>query len=221
MQVNYISIISILLAWLGYFAIHSALASLTAKNWVAAHWPRFAPSYRLFYNLVATLFLIPPLWLVHTYQGTALWNWHGIGRWLMDGLALAAFSGFWWSLRYYDMGEFLGLRQANSTSPGTRFSLSPLHRFVRHPWYFFALVIIWSRDMNAAWLTTCIAITLYFAIGSRLEEHKLVKELGEPYNRYRQRVSALIPLPGRHLSRAEAAELVAMARETKINPADA
>ena len=207
-------IIMILLAWLLYFALHSTLASHSAKNWVAAHWPRFTPYYRVTYNLVATLLLIPPLWILHTSEAAPLWSWHGPARWLADGLALAAIAGFWWSLRYYDTREFLGLRQVQDPGRGPRFSISPLHRYVRHPWYSFGLIIIWTRDMEPAWLTSCIAITLYFAIGSRLEERKLVTEFGEPYRRYQQRVPALIPLPGRHLSRAEGAEIVASANQS-------
>jgi protein-S-isoprenylcysteine O-methyltransferase Ste14 len=209
MTSNLLMIIKALSVWLLYFAIHSALASLSAKNWVAAHWPRFTPYYRLAYNLAATLLLIPPLWILHTNQAAPLWSWHGPVGWLADGLALAAIAGFWWSLRYYDSREFLGLSQARNPGRGPRFSLSPLHRYVRHPWYFFGLLIIWTRDMDPAWLASCVAITLYFAIGSRLEERKLVAEFGEPYRRYQQRVPGLIPLPGRHLSPAEAAEIIA------------
>jgi methanethiol S-methyltransferase len=210
---NLFMIIKIFLAWLLYFAVHSALASLAAKDWIATHWPRFAPYYRLAYNLVASLLLIPPLWLSHTSQAAPLWTWHGIGRWVADGLALAAITGFWWSLRYYDIREFLGLSQAHDPGHSQRFSLSPFHRFVRHPWYFFGLVIIWTRDMSLAWLVSCLAITLYLAIGSRLEERKLVAEFGEPYRRYRRCVPGLIPFPGRHLSRTEAVEIVAAANQ--------
>ena len=214
MTKNISIIIIILLVWLTYFALHSALASLSAKRWVASHWPRLTPYYRLAYNLAATLLLIPPLWILHTSQAVPLWRWHGLWRWLADGLALAAIAGFWWSLRYYDTREFLGLRQAQDPGRGPRFSLSPLHRYVRHPWYFFGLVIIWTRDMDPAWLASCVAISLYFAIGSRLEERKLVAEFGEPYRRYQQRVPGLIPLPGRHLSRTEAADIVASANQS-------
>ena len=211
MTTNLTHIINLLFAWLLYFVLHSALASRAVKHWIAARLPGFAPYYRLAYNLAATLLLIPPLWLLHTSQAAPLWTWHGAGRWLADGLALAAVAGFWWSLRYYDTRGFLGLRQAHSPGQRPRFSLSPLHRFVRHPWYFFGLIIIWTRDMDPAWLVSCIAITLYFAIGSRLEEQKLVEEFGDLYRHYQRRVPGLLPLPGRHLSRDEAAEIIASA----------
>ena len=193
---------------MGYFFLHSALASTAAKDWVATHVPHFARYYRLVYNLIATLLLIPPLWIVHTGEGGSLWTWHGPTRWLADGLAIAAVLGFLWSLRYYDMGEFLGLKQPQSADQSQRFILSPFHRHVRHPWYFFALVIVWTRDMDTTWLVSSAAITVYFVIGSRLEERKLVREFGESYRRYQRSVPALIPLPGRHLGRAEASEII-------------
>lgn len=195
MTTNLPNLLYLLLAWLLYFTLHSGLASLTAKNWAATRWPGFTPYYRLTYNLAATLLLIPPLWILHSGEDSPLWTWHGAGQWLADGLALAAVVGFWWSLRYYDIREFLGLSQARDPDQRRRFSLSPFHRFVRHPWYFFGLVIIWTRDMDPAWLVSCVAITLYLEIGSRLEERKLVEEFGEPYRRYRRRVPGLIPPP--------------------------
>ena len=36
-------------------------------------------------------------------------------------------------------------------------SLSPLHRWVRHPWYFLGLLILWTQEMNAALLVTALA----------------------------------------------------------------
>jgi len=108
---NSINVLILIGAWVGYFVLHSALASTVTKAWVAVHVPRFAPYYRLAYNLVATLLLIPVLWIVYTGESAPLWSWHGLARWLADGLAIAAALGFLWTLRYYDMDEFLGLKQ--------------------------------------------------------------------------------------------------------------
>jgi protein-S-isoprenylcysteine O-methyltransferase Ste14 len=200
-------------AWIGYAAIHSALASLTVKRRVAARWPAAMPAYRLAYNAVAVATLGPIAWLLHAHPGPTLWQWRGIGWWLANGLALAAVLGFLLSLRYYDSGEFSGMRQwrlgIRAVADQERFHLSPLHRWVRHPWYFLGLVIVWTRDMSAAMFVSALFITAYFTIGSRLEERKLLVYHGERYRRYRQRVAGLIPLPWKILSRAEAEELLA------------
>jgi steroid 5-alpha reductase family enzyme len=99
-----------------------------------------------------------------------------------------------------------------------RFHLSPLHRWVRHPWYFLGLVIVWTRDMSAAMFVSALFITAYFAIGSRLEERKLLVYHGERYRRYRERVAGLVPLPWKMLSRAEAGELLASSAEPPPPP---
>lgn len=199
------------LAWLAYAALHSLLAALSFKARIAARWPRCMPWYRLAYNAVAVVTALPLVWLTYATPGDWLWRWSGIGFWLANSLALAACVGFLVSARYYDMDEFLGLRQVRERTalpdrPGG-FSLSPFHRYVRHPWYCFGLVLVWTRDMNPALLLSALAITLYFVLGSRLEERKLIALHGEVYRRYMARVPGLLPLPWKFLSRAEAAAL--------------
>lgn len=203
----------LLAAWLLYFTLHSVLASLWLKHRVAARWPYLMPAYRLGFNLLALVGLVPPLWLTFSLPGPRLWAWTGAAAWIANGLALAALAGFLWSLRWYDGAEFLGLRQWRASERRVedqeRLHISPLHRFVRHPWYSLGLVLVWTRDMNPGLLLSSLAITGYFLLGSRLEERKLIVYYGDRYRHYRSRVPALIPLPWRHLSRAEARELIA------------
>ena len=49
---------------------------------------------------------------------------------------------------------------------------------------------------------------LYFIIGSRLEEEKLIRYHGEVYRRYRDRVPGLVPLPWKHLREADEQALI-------------
>lgn len=199
------------LAWLGYFALHSVLASLAVKRWFAAAFPRQLPLYRLGFNVLALLLLLPILWLTYHDPGPLLWRWQGLGFWLANGLALAALGGFWHTLKSYDMQEFLGLRQWHShvtrVEDQEHFHLSWYHRFVRHPWYFLGLVLIWTRDMYALTLLSSAMITLYFILGSRLEEKKLLVYHGETYRRYMARVPGLIPLPWKFLSERDRRDL--------------
>ncbi len=56
------SLILLALLWLGYFLIHSWLASLGLKRWVADQPSSgFTPWYRLIFNILAVLLLIPPV----------------------------------------------------------------------------------------------------------------------------------------------------------------
>jgi protein-S-isoprenylcysteine O-methyltransferase Ste14 len=205
-------IVIICAVWALYGLLHSFTASLRLKHWVARRWPERMPLYRLGFNLLAAISLIPPLLLIQRWHGEFLWRWTGPGWWLANGLALAAIGGFAWSLRYYDGAEFLGLRQwrerERRVEDQERFYISPLHRFVRHPWYFLALVMVWTRDMDGVFLLSSLLISGYFILGSRLEERKLLVYHGARYRRYRARVPGLFPLPWRYLSTRQAAELM-------------
>ena len=210
--------------WIAYFALHSALASLAVKRRVASDWPNLMPYYRLTFNVLASLLILPILWLTYHAPERTLWRWQGIAAWLANGWALAALFGFWLSLKSYDMQEFLGFRQLRArvrkVEDQEHFHLSAFHRFVRHPWYFFGLVLVWTRDMSATTLISSVFITLYFVVGSRLEERKLLVYHGDTYRRYMERVPGLIPLPWKYLATEEAEALLKQDQEAGIKGAD-
>jgi protein-S-isoprenylcysteine O-methyltransferase Ste14 len=200
-------------AWLAYAALHSLLASLAVKQWLARRWPGLVPGYRLAFNGIATLALLPVLGLVYGTDSAWLWRWTGAAAWCANGLAAAALAAVFWAARGYDMDEFIGLRQwrqgDRATDDGEAFIISPMHRLVRHPWYFGSLVLVWTRDMNGPLLVSALAITLYFIVGSRLEERKLMVLHGDVYRRYCQCVAGLVPLPWKVLGPKQMAELTA------------
>jgi methanethiol S-methyltransferase len=200
------------LIWIAYFIIHSLLASLTVKNRVASIWPGFMPAYRLSFNFIAVALLAGPVWLLFTGEKIMLWDYQGLIAWMMNGLAILAIIAFMISMKYYDGHEFLGLRQLRDheqrVEDQENLHLSPFHRFVRHPWYCFALVLIWTRPMDSLMLISAIFMTAYFFIGSRLEEKKLVQYYGNVYRHYLERVPGLIPLPWKYLTSGQVNELI-------------
>lgn len=208
------------LGWVVYALLHSLLATLSAKHWVSIHWPDLARWYRAIYNFIAMLLLMPLAWASLTIPGDWLWRWTGFSYWLANGLTVAALAGLALS-GSYDMGEFLGIRPLREKRRDAweheEFRISPLHRFVRHPWYALALVLVWTRNMNAPGLVSATAITLYLVIGSRLEERKLIRRFGAAYEEYRAKVPALIPLPWKRLSVEEATSLVECARSQPLH----
>lgn len=205
--------------WLGYFGLHSVLASLLVKRRVAEMAPNFMPYYRLIFNGLALVFLLPIAWLSYHASASMVWRWQGAAAWLANGLALAALLGFWLSLKGYDMQEFLGLRQLQlnvcKIEDQEHFQLSVFHRFVRHPWYCFGLVLIWTRDMSVSTLLSSVLLTVYLMVGSRLEEQKLLAYHGDTYRRYRQRVPSLLPLPWKYLTAKEATTLLKKTNKIK------
>ena len=200
------------LLWLGYFLFHSLCASLWLKARVAARWPGLMPYYRLGFNALALVLILPPLALMWRLGGELLWEYQGIWDLLRFALMALALAGFAWSMRYYDSREFFGLRQLQENlrqiEDQERLHISPLHRYVRHPWYSLALVLIWTQEMDAARLISAVMLTGYLILGSRLEERKLLVYHGERYRRYLERVPGLIPMPHRHLTREQAEKLL-------------
>lgn len=204
--------ITLALTWIGYGAAHSLTASSASKRWFAALHPHHVHLYRPLYNFIALALLVPPLGLLLVYPGSSLWHWPAWLGWLMDTAAALAIIAFIASARLYDMEEFTGLgawrsRQRAVQAPAPMRLLWP-HRFVRHPWYSLGLIILWSREMNAAWLLSAVIVTVYILIGSHLEETKLIASWGNQYRRYRAKVPGLVPRPWRYLTKQQAAEIL-------------
>ncbi|HET6720810.1 MAG TPA: hypothetical protein VFH22_14245, partial [Rhodocyclaceae bacterium] len=161
------------LGWLLYALVHSLTASRRCKAFCRRRWPKFFAIYRLLYNGLAVLLLIPLALLSTQSPGPQLWAWTGAAAWLLNGISVLVVVAFLRGGSGYDLMAFLGWRPQPAVG-APRLVISQWHRFVRHPWYSLALVLIWTRDMNAASFVSASAITLYFVIGSRLEENKLV-----------------------------------------------
>ncbi|MEH6651314.1 MAG: hypothetical protein V7707_14905 [Motiliproteus sp.] len=204
---------------LAYCCLHSWLASLSCKQWVARRWPVQMHYYRLLFNLSAVLLLLPVALLLWRNAGPDLWQWQGLSAWLINGLALAAVLAFLYSLRDYDLSQFSGSAQLRNHTADrdpegqAKLHIGWWHRRVRHPWYFFALVILWTRQMDMAHLLSYSIFTLYFVVGSRLEERKLKLQFGEAYRHYCHQVPGLIPLPWRSLSESQAQEIEQLAND--------
>lgn len=197
-------------AWIGYAALHSLLAALRIKQWIERSAPAAARTYRLGYNLLAVVLLVPVLVLARAHPGPLLWQWHGLAQWLAYALMLSALAGFIIAARDYDMAAFLGLRQLGTPTAAISeppFRIGRVHRYLRHPWYSCGLILVWTQPMTASWLVSSVVITMYLLLGARLEEAKLTALYGEAYRRYRARIPAFVPLPGRSLSAEEAAAL--------------
>lgn len=202
---------------IAYFVMHSLLASLWMKNWVQHRWPTLMHGYRLAYNFLAVLLLIPALWFMQQNPGALIWQWSGLAGWLMKGLTVTAVLGFIWSLKSYDNMVFLGWtqwrnRHSESNAP-EQLQISTLHRFVRHPWYFFLLVILWTQDLHFTQLIVYCLISAYLLIGSRIEERKLITHYGEAYQEYCRQVPGLFPLPWRWLNKEDVDRLTRLAKD--------
>lgn len=190
-----------LLAVALWAALHSLLASNRVK---AAARRRFGPaadrSFRLLYNLIGVLTLLPVLGVPALLPGAMLYAfpppWATVAFILQFLALLLILVG----LMQTGVLGFLGIEQLMRSNPGAdpTLQVAGLYAWVRHPLYSAGLAFIWLTPiMTASTLALFLGLTLYIYIGSIFEERRLVSEFGEPYREYQRRVPRLIPRPWR------------------------
>lgn len=185
--------------------VHSLTAGARVKNWARQRLGErvHAGLYRLGYNLFAFLSMLPVLWALWTQvPDRLLWRIPAPFAWLALGVQLVGFLGLVVALRQTDVWEFVGLRQALHYFGGGKRPLPPaklvtrgMYAFVRHPLYFFSLLILWPNPtMTLQTLILNVMATIYLWAGSRVEERRLTAVFGAAYTTYKQRVPGLLPI---------------------------
>ena len=187
----------ILIAFALYGALHSALAADRTKAFAEARLGKNYRHYRLAYNLLSGLALLPVLFLVWRLPDAELWRIPWPWLLLSGAVQLAAGLGLLLSFRVTGSLEFLGMAQFLHLRQPARpeaLRVDGMYRYMRHPIYSFSLLILWlTPAMSSNLLAAALGITLYILIGARLEERKLLRQFGEPYRAYQQAVPMFIP----------------------------
>ena len=176
-----------------YAVSHSFLASHTLKGTLGKYLGRW---YRLFFNAVAGITLLPVLALVPFLPDKVLYSVSPPWQFLMLGVQLSAIILAALPFIQTDIWHFLGLRQIMEVVPPahTPFKEVGLYRQVRHPGYFFSLIFLWASPlMTFNQMMLYIAFSLYLWVGAIFEERKLAREFGTIYADYQRRVPMLIP----------------------------
>jgi hypothetical protein len=163
----------------------------------------FVPTH--FYGVVYTfassamLFAMLLLW---QESAVVVVEFDGGLRWFIRAIFLAALPGFVWSAWSIPRFDPLGVDPIKARLRGREpkawsFAVRGPYRWVRHPQYFFTLVILWaSPDLTADRLLLDGMFTVWIVLGTMLEERDLIEDFGEDYVEYRQHVPMLIPWRG-------------------------
>jgi len=102
------------------------------------------------------------------------------------------------SLTQYDLGRFSGitqLRTRENMSDGTHesFQSGGLNRWVRHPLYSGAFLLLWGGADSAFGFWTAVWGSVYLIVGTHFEERKLLRVYGDVYRQYQLDVPRYIP----------------------------
>ena len=180
------------LLWLAYGFVHTILAMDAVKETFKG----FSKYYRLIYNAVAVILILPILNYQFSIQSQLLLE-KSLFNQILGGLMMT--SGLFLvykALTSYDLGEFIGTRTLQTTQKVISFKQDELLSVIRHPLYLGIIVFLWGWFGFSALLSsliTALSLTVYIRIGIYFEEKKLVKQFGKAYQEYQQKVPMLIP----------------------------
>jgi len=179
-----------------YGGIHSFLAGqrprLLARRLFGEAGRRW---YRLAYNLLAGLLLLPILLLVRILPDAPLYT---IPMPLMlVTMALQGVAILSMIFVVYETGilAFVGLAPEEERTP--QLVTNGAYHWMRHPLYTASLVVLWLfPTMGWNLLAFTLGATIYILIGIRFEERRMLRVYGKKYADYRRRTPMLFPLPG-------------------------
>jgi protein-S-isoprenylcysteine O-methyltransferase Ste14 len=194
-----VSYLLLALAWSAYGAVHSAMISETATGFLKRRLGAGFRFYRVAFNLVALVLLVPLVSYSQALNTAPILRWQG--PWLAVRYALVVLAVLLFAAggRHYSLRQFLGISQLRGASAGGLASGGGIDArgvlgVIRHPWYTGVVLLLWARDLDVASFVTSGVLTAYILVGTLLEERKLVHEFGDAYRDYQRRVSMFVPL---------------------------
>jgi len=193
------------LAWNGFISIvffiqHSGMLRRSFRARLSAIIPQHyhGALFAIFSGAALTSMIV--LW---QSSSVTVYELQSFPRWLARGGFLLAIAGFAWggyALRSFDP---FGIDSIRAHLSGKRdaprpFVVSGPYSWVRHPLYFFTILMIWSCPvLTADRLLFNVLWTAWIYVGTFFEEADLLLDFGEAYRDYQRRIPRLIPWRGR------------------------
>jgi methanethiol S-methyltransferase len=150
---------------------------------------------RMAYVVIAGVTLGAMVWLWRPLPAM-IWHFESAGYWMINVFYALGLFGMFYTARFFDVLEFLGLRNLSGRRPAEPPSLSVAgpYAYCRHPLYFGFFIALWATPtMTLGQLEFAVLCSLYLLIGSSLEERNLRTELGQAYEVYCRNVPMWIP----------------------------
>ena len=197
MDKNHIILAIFLILWC---ILHSVMIDNKFIKFIEKKFKSNICYYRIFYNITATISLIPIMIYAYTLQKIIYFQWDGYFIILQIFFILISLLLFVAGSRNYDFLQFLGIQQIldksayKSLSKSGDLKTKGILYLTRHPWYTAFLIFLWAREINSTSIIVNIIFSIYLVFGTYLEEQKLKIEFGETYTKYQKNVSMLLPI---------------------------
>ena len=179
-----------------FFVQHSAMIRKRFRQRLTAIVPHYYQGALYTVASSAALVILVIFW---QSSNRTLLDLQGQIRWATHGIFLASLIGIVWSMRALRAFDMFGVQPILSHVRGSRirtmpFSVRGPYKWVRHPSYFFILVLIWcSPNVTTDRFLFNLLFTTWIVLGTFLEERDLVAEFGDSYLNYQGKVPMLIP----------------------------
>ncbi len=144
------------------------------------------------------LLLLVGLW---QRSSTDLYAASGAARWLLGTVFLLSLAGFLWGIRSLGGFDAFGIQAflspiARDQRHPPKLTIAGPYRFIRHPFYCFGIVALWSAPvLSLDRLLFNALFTAWILLGATLEERDLLEEFGNEYKLYQRAVPMFIPRP--------------------------
>jgi methanethiol S-methyltransferase len=179
-----------------FFIQHSGMIRRPFRRWMQ----RFIPeAYGSALYAIASGVVLLAVVVCWQESASPFFSFRGGVRWILRNVFLFSVAGFGWgilALRSFDPFGFFPILDRLRSLDRKR---APLvirgpYRRMRHPLYFFILVMFWSfPDLTPDRLLFNILWSVWVIVGAILEERDLVAAFGDAYRQYQQQVPMLIP----------------------------
>jgi len=179
-----------------FFFQHSIMIRKTVRKKISEHIG--AEYYAAFYSIVSGIILIIMI-LLWQKSSEKIFAVEGLTYWMLRALFFISLAGFYWgitSLRSFDpfgVNE-INRKIYNKLSKPIPLSVNGAYKFMRHPLYFFLLIMIWaSPELTSDRLVFNILWSAWIFVGAMFEERDLISEFGDQYREYQKKVPMIIP----------------------------
>lgn len=179
-----------------FFFQHSIMIRMTVRDKISKYIG--AEYYSAFYSIVSGIVLIIII-LLWQKSSEKIFAAEGIFYWILHALFFISLAGFYWgitSLRSFDPFGVNEIKRKiyNKLPKHMPLSVNGAYKWMRHPLYFFMLMMIWaSPKLTADRLVFNILWSAWIFIGAMFEERDLISEFGDQYREYQKKVPMIIP----------------------------